>query len=1470
MRKNTDSKEKMNAENAFYTHKNSAEAIEGQAKKQDEIQSYDTSILSHAHHNFGNGIVQDSLSGEGSLLESFIHSGIVSEMIGFSDTCRDAGNVEMQQILRDQLRGTNSEESFPDTQDPRISRIQQSGGSPLPIVLRQKLEAEFGHNFDHVRIHNTGADAESAQALHAYAFTVGSHIFFGRGNYNPKSQSGMELLAHELTHVVQFDEGRIQSSSGEMEVSSPTDAVEIEAVQKGAEVARSISYSGFESLQTGLEEDSPETAIEGFSGLEYSTANHSETATEEDASLSSNTVLRVRQTDDQTCTNSDVIDLFIKEINQGGRSKAEEMYKQAPIAERGMVEDAIREALGEEVLTEISAASDVCAAPAVPQVEKTTSTEAPEKLELEQTGTAPKEKASRGGAGSASLGAMPQQNAPEEGLAKASNLEDLGIDDLSLIHQELVEHQNWSGAQTRVGMPGTPERAAFIAEKAGEGALSGAGESIIVGVGTGIVGRLATRFIPIPGVGAILGGAMSAYSLINDWDQTCETIGSFGQGESQYEVIANSIASISGFIDLACNIMNVLAGLIGVLSAVMWIISIVTVGVASPLAATLSGLAMGIGVATGILDIINNAVLQPCVLLFRALHTFQNEADPRSVEAEGAGIADASGKVAGFFAGKGVEKVDSFVSSRSSKGSSNSGGDGSPSHSSDGPSTQGIDGPTSQAADGHNSQAIDGPETTSSPSPVPEASTYVPDTSTPAFEAPHTEIDAPEIHTSQSLDAPTQTQHLDAPTPTASQTPHIDAPTSPASPHVETPTAQSPDAPQASSSKSSPAETASNIEVDMQERRSTGIEAIQESRQQHIETKARAAQVRQEQIDAARQRAQQQAMDNIEADRRSRYQAIDAQQQARQQQLESGRSTMDQNIRETAVQRYIADIDAATQANKVAHETATAEFDHRRTEAETGRTERQALIDREYILQNVNEVEVRHQEQRRLAEIEDPAVRSEYEARWEESRRIQQQAWEQDYNQKTRANDKQYTTELEAARNTLSDASSRSMETHHQAMQDAKAREQRTIEDAHRNLDADIARSKADADAKRATVDTEMEGRQGEVTSAGDRAAQEASSPAQQQEADTIEQSRNNVNDTRRREGWQAIKDGMDQERAAYIAQQNAPKTESEELPEGYNRWALFGDPSIDTPASRLGRQTAANQGTTSVVKTAVSALKTENKSNKGSLERSAENREFSPKYEEPPASPEQLDQLVQQIDHILAGRAQAETAEQKMSAEKAKHEANKAPIGAVKEQASSASTAQEAHQQAVARTAEANKAQQERQKQSQQIMDGYPERMAGLAVITGPLKILQGLTWIGSKIPGRASRAMGRLNEDANKMSEAFSQMNTQMEAQSKGQESHKAALDDNAQRLTSVSEQGQESKGNLDSASQGVQSLEEKNQSTIQSAGEAQAEAAQQREQLNAAAEQKKTEHQSLKDRLVTWAKGHRDARLATHQKS
>jgi hypothetical protein len=79
----------------------------------------------------------------------------------------------------------------------------QGGGQPLPGETRSFMESRFGADFGAVRVHTGDSSATLNRKLSAQAFTHGSDIYFGSGQYDPGTSGGKQLLAHELTHVIQ-------------------------------------------------------------------------------------------------------------------------------------------------------------------------------------------------------------------------------------------------------------------------------------------------------------------------------------------------------------------------------------------------------------------------------------------------------------------------------------------------------------------------------------------------------------------------------------------------------------------------------------------------------------------------------------------------------------------------------------------------------------------------------------------------------------------------------------------------------------------------------------------------------------------------------------------------------------------------------------------------------------------------------------------------------------------------------------------------------------------------------------------------------------------------------------------------------------------------------------------------------------------------------------------------------------------
>lgn len=79
----------------------------------------------------------------------------------------------------------------------------RTGGRPLQDSERAFFEPRFGQDFNQVRLHTDAKASEAARSVNALAYTMGSHVVFGEGQYRPGTNVGRNLLAHELMHVLQ-------------------------------------------------------------------------------------------------------------------------------------------------------------------------------------------------------------------------------------------------------------------------------------------------------------------------------------------------------------------------------------------------------------------------------------------------------------------------------------------------------------------------------------------------------------------------------------------------------------------------------------------------------------------------------------------------------------------------------------------------------------------------------------------------------------------------------------------------------------------------------------------------------------------------------------------------------------------------------------------------------------------------------------------------------------------------------------------------------------------------------------------------------------------------------------------------------------------------------------------------------------------------------------------------------------------
>ncbi|MFC1872089.1 DUF4157 domain-containing protein [Chloroflexota bacterium] len=99
-------------------------------------------------------------------------------------------------------------------------------GELLDMVERERMEASFGRDFKNVRVHYGYHAEEASRQLGARAFTFKDHIFGPRRSLDSATAEGQNLLAHELTHVVQQTQPRQRPQSRGPDI-SPGDRSQI-------------------------------------------------------------------------------------------------------------------------------------------------------------------------------------------------------------------------------------------------------------------------------------------------------------------------------------------------------------------------------------------------------------------------------------------------------------------------------------------------------------------------------------------------------------------------------------------------------------------------------------------------------------------------------------------------------------------------------------------------------------------------------------------------------------------------------------------------------------------------------------------------------------------------------------------------------------------------------------------------------------------------------------------------------------------------------------------------------------------------------------------------------------------------------------------------------------------------------------------------------------------------------------------
>lgn len=169
----------------------------------------------------------------------------------------EASSPPMGNVLsKEKAGGTKS------ASNPRAIQAQLGSGRSLESGVRSRMESAFGYDFSRVRVHTGAMAGGLSSSLNARAFTVGEHVAFGVGEYQPGTLIGDALIAHEIAHVVQQRQAGSalnsiqtgESGSGSLEEDADNSAIGavISLWGKGKRGLANVSRNAMPRLRSGL------------------------------------------------------------------------------------------------------------------------------------------------------------------------------------------------------------------------------------------------------------------------------------------------------------------------------------------------------------------------------------------------------------------------------------------------------------------------------------------------------------------------------------------------------------------------------------------------------------------------------------------------------------------------------------------------------------------------------------------------------------------------------------------------------------------------------------------------------------------------------------------------------------------------------------------------------------------------------------------------------------------------------------------------------------------------------------------------------------------------------------------------------------------------------------------------------------------------------------------------------------------
>ncbi|MEM7102180.1 MAG: DUF4157 domain-containing protein [Bacteroidota bacterium] len=184
----------------------------------------------------------------------------VTDLVGLQQEgiAESVGGILEEQ--EQQKEKTIGEESQNPTTASKPTAQKKGNKTGMPDGVKSKMETAFQSDFSNVKMI---PNSNKAFDIGAQAFAQGNEVHFAPGKFNPNTHEGQELIGHELAHINQQQEGRVQANSQlKGQPFNDQSNLEKEAEQSGKKAASASSVTKNPAKYRGGSKNKPSNTIQ--------------------------------------------------------------------------------------------------------------------------------------------------------------------------------------------------------------------------------------------------------------------------------------------------------------------------------------------------------------------------------------------------------------------------------------------------------------------------------------------------------------------------------------------------------------------------------------------------------------------------------------------------------------------------------------------------------------------------------------------------------------------------------------------------------------------------------------------------------------------------------------------------------------------------------------------------------------------------------------------------------------------------------------------------------------------------------------------------------------------------------------------------------------------------------------------------------------------------------------------------------